>query len=389
MKNFIKVVFSVILLCLCINSNIHSQNSFKKTNSLKLYDTVSISFVGDIMQHTPQISSALKEGGDSTYNYSNTFKYLEYYFEKSDYVVSNMEFTIGTKPYSGYPLFSAPPQIAQQAQKSGINIFLTANNHIADKGVKGLERTLDFYDNLKVDRVGTYRDKGEEEKNNPLIIEAKGIKFAIFNFTYGTNGMPEPKPYYICKQDSTHIKEVIKRAKEAGVDFIIAAPHWGEEYQLSPSKEQKDFAEMMFREGVNCIIGSHPHVPQKGYIDLNDNFLSSKEKDKGRIVFYSLGNYVSNQNEPPYTQIGMLVELRFVRNTLTKQVKMIAPKWFYTWCFRKGEYLSDFMVAVIDDIIEEEKSYLFPSENSTIVQMKKIYSLIKNKQLIEFKNVSR
>ena len=96
-------------------------------------DTVTISFTGDVMQHGAQIDAALKKGGGKNYNYENAFKYVAPLFRQADYMVANMEFTVGTKPYTGYPCFSAPPEIASAAKNAGIDLFLMANNHICDK----------------------------------------------------------------------------------------------------------------------------------------------------------------------------------------------------------------------------------------------------------------
>lgn len=302
-----------------------------------LYDTITISFIGDIMQHLPQIAAAkaaaARTKATSQHDYTNTFKYIEDRIAQADYMVANMELTIGTPPYTGYPQFSSPPEIAQQAQKVGIDLFMMANNHIADKGKKGLERTLALYNQLGVQRVGVYENAADEKRENPLIIEIKGVKFAFFNFTYDTNGLPVPAPYVVCQEDTAHIKEIVQRAKAAGADFIIALPHWGLEYHLQPSEAQKKLAEYMLNLGVNAIVGSHPHVTQPASVSSNSNAATA--------IFYSLGNYVSNQSRPSQTQTGMFVSLRFVRNSLTRRTEMIAPEWFYTRCYRPGDTLPD------------------------------------------------
>ena len=310
----------------------YNQQSPTQSIYFPLYDTITISFIGDVMQHMPQINSAknaakasekvkqtpdnqkdhivittgtttvssahaigtetttsttvinsaettrttevtatraaettatnLKNisGSPIQYDYTNTFKYMEKHISETDYMVANMELTIGVPPYSGYPMFSAPKEIAIQAQQAGIDIFMMANNHIADKGAKGLQRTLDFYKEIGVHTVGVYENKAAEEKSNPLIIDIKGVRFALFNFTYDTNGLPVPAPFVVCLEDTTHIQQVVKRAKAANADFIIALPHWGLEYHLQPSENQRKLVEFMFSLGVDAVVGSHPHV---------------------------------------------------------------------------------------------------------------------------------
>lgn len=336
-------------------------------------DTITITIVGDIMQHGPQIQSAFEIGEKKNYDYTGCFKYVDSLFKTSDYSIANMEFTVGTKPYSGYPQFSAPEQIADQVKESGIDLFLLANNHIADKGKNGLKKTLDYYKSIDIAHIGAYYSKEEEAAKNPIIVEIKGVKFALINFTYGTNGIPVPSPFFVCKQDTIHLKEVIKRAKDSYADFIIALPHWGEEYHLSPSATQKSIAKFLFANGVNAIVGSHPHVPQEAYI----------EDDK--IVFYSLGNFISNQSNPPYTQVGMIAQLRFTIDKLSKKKKMITPKWLYTWCFRKREMDKGYTVVPIEIFRNsneyKEKESLKKFENSFKL-MNKTYNFIQNKKLV-------
>lgn len=318
----------------------------KRTLVFPLYDTITISFIGDVMQHLPQIAaakSAAAKSGTATpkYDYTNTFKYIEDRIAEADYMVANIELTIGTPPYSGYPQFSAPPQIVEQAQRSGIDLFMMANNHIADKGAKGLKRTLELYRELGVQTVGVYENPEAEERENPLIVELKGVKFAFFNFTYDTNGLPVPAPYVVCQEDTAHIHHVVQRAKAAGADFIIALPHWGLEYHLKQSEQQTALAEYMLALGVDAIVGGHPHVTQPVTVAISGSTSTSKTT----AIFYSLGNYVSNQSRPPQTQTGMFVTLRFRRNRLTGVTEMLQPLWFYTRCYRPGDRLPDGRIA--------------------------------------------
>ncbi len=317
-------------------------------------DTVTISFIGDVMQHGAQIEAALKKGGGKTYDYANMFRYMEPYFKKADYMVANMEFTVGTKPYTGYPCFSCPPEVAKAAKDAGIDLFLMANNHICDKGAGGLSKTLDAYEKLGMPKLGAYSDKAQADTASVTLVELKGMKFALFNYTYDTNGLPVPEPYYVNLQDSTEIKKHIRQAKQMGADIIIALPHWGIEYVLAPVAEQKNYAKMMFREGVNAIIGGHPHVPEEGYIYVRRTQAPYIKDSVERILFYSMGNYISNMSRSGWTSTGMFITLSFTRDIRTGKVKMLMPEWKYTWCFRNGQYKDDFTVVPIEEFLESE-----------------------------------
>lgn len=314
-------------------------------------DTVTISFTGDVMQHGAQIDAALKKGGGKNYNYENAFKYVAPLFRQADYMVANMEFTVGTKPYTGYPCFSAPPEIASAAKNAGIDLFLMANNHICDKGATGFKNTIAAYSELQMPTLGAYRNKKQADTASVILVELKGMKFALFNYTYDTNGLPIPDPYYVNLQDSTEIKKHIRQAKAMGADIIIALPHWGIEYVLAPVAEQKQYAKMMFREGVNAIIGGHPHVPEEGYIYVKRQQGPMAKDSVENIVFYSMGNYISNMSRSGWTSTGMLITLSFTRDRGTGKVKMLMPDWKYLWCFRPGQYTEDFSVVPIEEFL--------------------------------------
>lgn len=326
---------------------------------IKMYDTIRLAFIGDVMQHGGQIKNALIPGADpvkgDSYDYSSAFRYTEELLKKADIAVANMEFTLGSVPYSGYPQFSAPYAIASQAKESGLDLFLLANNHILDKGRSGVEKSLNIYDSLGVPYTGVYRDSSAESIENPMIMECKGVKIAFINFTYGTNGFRTPAPYIVNRMDSVKVKQAIARAKERGAQMIIALPHWGYEYQLQPNSEQRRWVSMLFREGVKIIIGSHPHVPQSGEVYLTGSHHPRRYGEVEKMVFYSLGNYISNQSIPSYTQMGMMVNVEIIKNNLSGEVTLSGPEWKYLWCFRKGEFEPQYTVVPIEEFIDSAK----------------------------------
>ena len=126
------------------------------------------------------------------------------------------------------------------------------------------------------------------------------MKIVLLNYTYGTNGMPIPKNRHVNIIDSLTIKNDLRSIEHDTVDCIIACMHWGIEYQRNANREQKALTEMMRREGVDIIIGSHPHVIQP------------YEADSTFVVYYSLGNLVSNQRWR-YSDGGLLAEIEVIR----------------------------------------------------------------------------
>lgn len=320
-----------------------------------LYDTVRLVFIGDVMQHGYQIRSAFIPGRSrndpDAYDYSRTFKYAEPALRGADLAVANMEFPAGGPPYSGYPLFSAPDAVVRQARESGIGLCLLANNHILDRGRAGLEKTLNLYDSLGIPHTGVYRSPEEEARLNPLLLDLKGIRIAFINFTYDTNGNPVPPPYRVCGMDSLQVKETIRRARERGAHLIVALPHWGEEYRLHPSEQQRAWARMLLRNGVRIIVGTHPHVPQSAEIRCSSPGKPSAEASAENIVFYSLGNFISNQSRPDYTQLELMVEITAVRNNVTREITLPAPRWTWLWCFKKDEFEDDYTAVPAEEAL--------------------------------------
>ena len=262
---------------------------------------LSILIAGDFMQHGPQITAALQP--DSSYNYDECFARVKPVIEDADVAIGNFEVTLGGKPYAGYPRFSAPDEYLQAIIDAGIDIVLTANNHCLDTGKDGLERTIMMMDSVGVPHIGTYVDEFERDENYPYILEQNGIRVAILNFTYGTNDLVVEEPNIVNMMDTAIIAVDLITAKEVNPDVIIAIPHWGIEYQSLPSKEQRRMADWLIENGVNHVIGGHPHVAQPMEL-LNDG---------KNFVAYSLGNVISNQSKPN-TYGGYMVRLDFVKN---------------------------------------------------------------------------
>lgn len=300
------------LAALCILALFKPDNivniSYPKAQDITwLSDTVSIVFAGDIMMHAKQLD----------YDYTSFLNPISDYLSSADLTVANFEFTLAGEPYSGYPRFCSPDEFAQSlVNKNGVDVILTANNHILDKGSKGFSRTLTKYSELNAYYTGSgFEDNFESI--NPLIISRKGIKFAFINFTYGTNLGSDTLYPKVFRNRKSDILAAIQRAQDA--DFIIALPHWGIEYELTHSEAQEELASWLISQGVDLIIGSHPHVVQDiGTID-------------GVTVVYSLGNLVSNMTTKD-TRKGLVVKFTF-KNDYTTGLKTIESyETHHTWC---------------------------------------------------------
>jgi poly-gamma-glutamate capsule biosynthesis protein CapA/YwtB (metallophosphatase superfamily) len=283
-------------------------------------DTLTLLFIGDIMGHDSQIRSAHQ--ADSSYNYTEVFKYIAPIISKAEVAIANLEVTLAGPPYKGYPAFSSPDALAVACKNAGIDIFGTANNHSVDRGKTGIVRTINVLDSLDIKHTGTFLSQEHRQQTTPFIIEQKGIKLALLNYTYGTNGIPVPAPGMVNVIDTTIILADIKLAKQQQPDAIIMFIHWGTEYQLNPNTEQQQLAKFLMRNGVNIIISSHPHVVQKS------EWIKGDSLSPETFITYSLGNFVSNQRNVN-TDGGQMIQLLLAKSP--QGLKIIDARYILTW----------------------------------------------------------
>lgn len=321
-------------------------------------DTIEIVFIGDVMMHKRQLE----------YNHDTFLEGIRGRLKEADLAVANMEFTLAGAPYSGYPAFSAPDSYAQYVADCGVDVFLTANNHILDKGVRGLERTLEVYGSMS-DRVfmtGTSVNEKADSITYPLIIPARGVRVALVNFTYGTNvGSPQawPKVNRMVRKD---IEKAFCRAIERGADYIVALPHWGIEYELEHSVEQEELAVWMAELGADAIIGSHPHVVQDSTV--------IKTSDGRQVpVFYSLGNAVSNMSAPN-TRLELAVTVRIERD-ISGDTRLLEPEAEFLWCTLPGKIIDNYMTIPVEEYIGKRELWAQPADyDNMLVTLKRVRS---------------
>ena len=307
----------IILLFIFLSLKILGQNIEQK-------DSLTFIFIGDIMGHEPQIQSAFDTENEK-YNYEGVFKRVSHIIKNADFAIANLEVTLAGKPYTGYPKFSSPDALAAACKNNGIDVLVTANNHSCDKGKKGILRTIKVLDSLEIHHTGTFSDSLDKENNNLLILDKNNIKVGLLNYTYGTNGLPTPKPTFVNRIDTLAMLLDIQKSKALFLDKLIIMLHWGNQYKSHPSKSQIKLAEFLFKNGVDIIIGSHPHVLQKmEYLQKN------KENDE-HLIAYSLGNFVSNQRQRKRDGAAML-QLTLTKNN--SEISISNYGYYLTWVYK-------------------------------------------------------
>ncbi len=291
--------------------------------------TFTLSAIGDIMCHNTQYIDAYNEDSD-TYDFSYVFDDISLYTKTADICVGNLETTFAGEEvgYSSYPTFNTPDSLAYELKDIGVDVLSTAGNHALDKGFDGLSRTIDTLNSADIAHLGTY--KTEEDQNKTLIKYVKGIKIAFVNYTYGTNGITVPSDKQFCVNliDEDLMKKQLDSAKEENPDIIIACMHWGNEYKTTQNSTQEELADFLFQNGVDVILGTHPHVlepMEKRTVTLEDG------TTKDGFVIYSLGNFIADQNAE-YTRDSIVLNLditKHIDGTITIDNYEYVPIYMY------------------------------------------------------------
>lgn len=295
-------------------------------------DSVVLLFAGDIMGHVPQIEAAYNKS-TKTYDFNPCYTYIEPYIKSADIAIANLEVPLAGKPYSGYPCFSSPDALLDGAVNAGFKVMQLANNHIADRGGNGIARSYVAVNN-RVKSTGVYLNQAQRDSLYPLIMEVKGLKIALLNCTFGTNGHAVPAPKVVNLIDTAQIRNDVQTARKRGAQFVVMTVHWGNEYELKSNSIQENLACFMTRAGVDAIVGSHPHVVQ--------NFAMLSCSDSTKVpVFYSIGNMISNQRWRN-SNGGILARITILKNSCKINKADYLPFYVY-----KGTLKGKFQYYVI------------------------------------------
>ena len=321
-KKKCKVKSSVKILCFLIaflvgfyfaNSKLDIINFKSKDNNPKITNKVkkekvkketkkeyklSMIMAGDALMHG-YLNTDAKQA-DGTYNYLNQFRYIKDYVKDYDLKYWNQETIFGgtDRPYSGYPRFNTPSALGDNLiDDLGFNIVSTANNHSMDQNASGVINSVNYWKTKDILWNGTA--DSEETRNNFIVKEKNNITYGLLSYTDHTNGLPVPsdKPYLVNVWNEEQAKKDIAALRDK-VDVLMVAMHWGIEYTHTPVESQRKQAKFLNEQGVDIVIGCHPHVIEPIEKIVNE------ETGKETIIFYSLGNFISNQTDEN-TRVGL------------------------------------------------------------------------------------
>lgn len=287
--------------------------------------------VGDIILHTSVIEGGTYDwstGGtarakDAPRDYSHLFEDTEALFRSADLACVNYEGTLAGPPYTSYPQFSGPDAMADAIRGAGFNLVITANNHLYDRGLDGLLRTLSVFRDRGLPVIGT---RASAEEPGDVVVDLRGIRVGVAAYTFETTGggsamtingtaiaaaarplVDSFNPYDqgALEEDLSAMSDRVRSLRERGAEIVLFQLHWGEEYTTRAGSYQKAMARRLADAGVDVIVGHHPHMVQE--IEI----LASDVTGRETLVYYSIGNYMGNMlydthNTRGYTEDALI-----------------------------------------------------------------------------------
>ena len=341
--NYLKLSIFIIILLVIISGGIYGftigKNYLKEHNNKPINNeqeekiepvtyTADMIMVGDALIHSSVYKDANRLSNYSGYDFKPQIELIKEKTQNYDIAYYNQETILGgtSLGLSDYPTFNSPQEVGDAMIDAGFNLVSLATNHTVDRGKSAVLSSREYWNKQNnVQAVGSYSSEEEKKELETKVLEVNNITYAMLNYTYGTNGIPVSENYLVnvwptdlninnVSSDTKYqayketVKEDIQNIRDK-VDVLIVAMHWGVEYTHTPTAYEEDMANFLAEQGVDIVIGTHPHVIQP--VEWIDD----------TIVFYSLGNFISAQYQNQGTcsnykcMVGLMSSL-----TITKTV---------------------------------------------------------------------
>lgn len=272
---------------------------------------------GDVLSHDNNWQAALQ--ADGSFDYLHQFERIEYLLSAGDLTLVNLETPVSGEGYGyrGFPRFNAPVALAKSLKAVGVDLVITANNHILDNGVDGLKATLDNLDEVGLLHTGAARSRAEAAA--PMVLTINGIRIGFAASTTKLN-MNVPEVHLVPLNRDALMRQKIQALRDAGAELIVYHIHWGREYTEYPSRVQMDLYRILAEEGVDIVIGSHPHRLQPAEIRTIDYEGAAKDQ----AVIWSTANLL--WGEPinrSYVDTGAVFRIKVARTEGKIRIKAL------------------------------------------------------------------
>lgn len=286
--------------------------------------SIDIGGSGDILVHVPVRDDAEHNAaakGAKGYDFDPMFANVTKPISALDLAICHMETPLSTTNTNlSIPAtlsFNVPHEVAGSLKRAGFDGCDRVGNHVVDRGIQGVGETKKSLDDAGLKNQGPTPTPSTGQ--SAVMYDVEGVKVAQLAYSYTTGNadasntvVPPEWPWLKYWQFPVVKAEGIladaKKAKAAGADVVVLSMHWGKEYSIPASTEQRELAaKLLASDDVDTILGTHVHVPQ------------SCEKINGKYVVYGMGNFISNQSPSvnpslkPATQDGMIVDVALSR----------------------------------------------------------------------------
>lgn len=322
------------------------------------FTTIHVAAAGDV-----NVTDKIVSAGGLGYDYTDVFMDVAYLFGDADLAVVNLEGNLCGAPY-GSSTVSAPPGLVDALDNAGVDLVQLANSYAINKGISGLAQTISGVRAAGMEPLGVYADQAAyKEGKGYTLCSVEGIKIAFVAFTKGMDGMALPAGSENCVNllytdyESTYqninregITKILSAVQQEKPDITIALLHWGSEYNDTISTTQKEIVTLMQDNGVDAIIGTHPHLVQQ---------MVFNEKE-GTFVAYSLGDLISD-GERSGTQYSVILDLEITKNMRNGKVSISG--FSYTPIYTVAETGSPLRVVRINEAIQGYESYFIGRVN--------------------------
>lgn len=257
-------------------------------------------------------------------DFKQAFQHLLPVLSRADLTAVNFEGNLIGAPY-GAATQSAPQDLMNALKACGVDLIQMANSRSITNGLDGLRTTLSAIRAAGMEPVGAWGTEEEAQQSGGYTIrEVNGIKLALVAFTKGMDSMALPVGSEDCVNvlyedyattykdvDADGIKAVLNRVEKENPDLTIALVHWGSEFRDQISDTQEYILEILQENGVDAVIGTHPHYVQALEFD----------PEAGTFVAYSLGDLLSD-GETAGTEYGIILDLEITKDALTGVTKI-------------------------------------------------------------------
>ena len=285
------------------------------------------------------ITDKVVQSGGASLNYTDMISDVLPILADSDLTTINLEGNFVGPPY-GTATSSAPLQLLQALKMGGVDMIQMANSCAIDNGIIGLETSLKAIRASGLEPLGAYATNAEAEKHGGYTIwDARGVRVAVVAFTKGMDNMALPVGSEKCvnllytdysskyvKVDTEGITAIMDRVNKEKPDVTIALLHWGSEFNDTRSTSQNKIRDLLQENGVDVIVGTHPHYVQPIEFD----------QSAGTLVAYSLGDFVSDADRMG-TEYGIILNVEITKDNATGETKVTGYEYIPTYSYEDEE----------------------------------------------------